>query len=122
MNAGIQMTLKIIRISIIISISIAPCMFNSALYPSLLAQNDSITNERIPVKAKQLEEHWNIDCDGIFQITQQHLADQGDKSIDPALLYDDIKKCIHIYNTPDSAHYKAEPDFTQLLDQLSAPD
>ena len=85
----------------------------------LLAQTDSIANERIPVKAKQLEAHWNVDCTDILQKTERFLANSSDKTEENFALDSDIKKCIYIYNTPNTAHYKAKPDYKQLLDKVN---
>ena len=85
---------------------------------SLSAQTDSIANERIPVRAEQLEAHWAVDCAEVFIETQRILASGSDLPEEKSPSSSDIKKCIYIYNTPDSAHYKPNPDYKQLLEKL----
>ncbi len=85
----------------------------------VIAQTDSIANERIPVKSEDLEAHWNVECASLVKKTERVLANHGGNVDEISVLRHDIKKCMYIYNTPDSAHYKAEPDYKRLLDKLN---
>lgn len=85
-------------------------MFISATDSLLMAQTDSIVNERLPVKARELEAHWDVDCDQTLKTTKQYLASPGVDSSEHVRLYRDAEKCAHIYNTPDTDYFKAEPD------------
>ena len=85
----------------------------------LMAQTDSITNERIPIKAEQLESHWNVNCLDSLTKAKQILSKIDSFSVDTSTLENDIKKCMYIYNTPGTAHFQATPDFKQLYYNLN---
>ena len=100
-------------------ITLIPVILNLLYISPLFAQSESITNERVPVKAKQLEAHWNINCEDTIKNVSKFLAANNKNATEKLDLQSAIKKCIYIYNTKNSTHYKAKPDFTELLDKLN---
>ena len=83
------------------------------------AQADSITNERIPIKAKQLEAHWQVNCDQTL-VNAEHLLIAGNRRNGAiTTIQKDLEKCTHIYNTPNTIHFKPKPDYRLIHKKLN---
>lgn len=82
------------------------------------ADPDSIANERIPVKAEQLESHWKVNCALTSKETLVYLENEHYQRETEQKLSENLKKCGYIYNITDSVHYKPEPDYQLLLEKL----
>ena len=93
-------------------ISITPESVAHAVDPN------SIANERVPVKAEQLESHWKVNCSLTSKQTLLYLENRVYQRETEQKLLDNLNKCRFIYNMPDSVHYKPKPDYQLLLKKL----
>jgi hypothetical protein len=86
--------------------------------------NDAVTNERPPLTADELAEHWNLDCHKIavetVAIIKEGWAKKTMKSEHPDtsgldLSLKELQLCAFIYNAKDTGRYQPCPNYEKAL-------
>lgn len=82
--------------------------------------NDAIANERPPLTADELAEHWKLDCQKIALVTESW-AEKAVLSQHPNVSDVDLRElqlCAFIYNAQDTGRYQPCPNYKKALQVL----
>lgn len=84
-----------------------------AAAPLLLADsNSNAVNERIPVRKKEMEVHWNVDCATSWAtFTELRRATSKENCTLPSELRRDLQLCAFIYQPPGEPSSHVGPDY-----------
>ncbi len=116
----IQRLLQII-VSIELCLTILPIAYAGSLTNESIIDTDnseSIVNERIPVKAGELESHWQVNCKLVYDQALDYLQNKTYLAEIHQQLSADLRKCGYIYNISGSQHYQVEPDYLLLHQKI----
>lgn len=86
---------------------------------NVYASQDATVNERLPLTGKELEKHWQIDCQEVAATVLTWVAAaKRDKGADiHGIDWHGLQLCAAVYNVKETGRYRPCPDFknTQRL-------